>query len=75
MATAAGQRQARIGLARQQFAGFRRFAFFRFFILGRMALRRRCSGRWRGWNVLGLIITAYWFPFVSTHFCAPSASI
>jgi hypothetical protein len=45
MATATGQRQAGVSLARQQFAGFRSvvassfFAVSSFFVLNRMALR------------------------------------
>jgi hypothetical protein len=39
MPTATGQRQARVSLARQQFAGFRTLMVASFFVLNRMTLR------------------------------------
>jgi hypothetical protein len=39
MATATGQRQARVSLARQKLAGFRSVVVSSFFVLNRMALR------------------------------------
>ena len=61
MATATGQGQARIGLARQKFAGFGTFKFFRLFIW--RALGWRWSFRRQGRHALDLI-----FLIIATHY-------